>query len=233
MAPLISRDQARRRGRAWGLALVLVLPLAGGAEARSTGEVPEYKVKARYPAGQCPKLLNEPAEEVFDYKVKARYLCLFTEYTEWPAAAFANATTPFVIGVLGEDPFGKLLDEAFPDGTAKGRKLVILRKRRVEEVRGCHVLFISRSEKERLPKILSDLREHDARALTVSDEDSFLGQGGMIHLVVEATVPSKTVPFKTVPSKTVLFKVNLGPADRVGLKIDAHMLDSASAVLGR
>ena len=156
----------------------------------------------------------EAAESDKEYEVKARYLHTFTKYTEWPAEAFTNATAPLVIGVLGEDPFGKLLDQTVKDKLSQDRKVVVQRSRRVEELRGCHLLFISRSEKKRLPEILSALR--DTRVLTVCDEDSFLEQGVMIRLLVV--------------EEAVRFEVKLGPAERAGLKFNSRMLDAAKRV---
>ena len=39
-----------------------------------------------------------------EYRIKAAYLYQFGRYVEWPAKAFANSKSPFVIGVLEQDP---------------------------------------------------------------------------------------------------------------------------------
>src|SRR4051794_27981903 len=46
-----------------------------------------------------------------EYKIKAVYLYNFVQYVDWPAGAFADEKSPLIIGVLGNDPFGKILDE--------------------------------------------------------------------------------------------------------------------------
>src|SRR6185295_16921977 len=47
-----------------------------------------------------------------EYAVKAAYLVKFPFFVEWPASAFASPTAPLVLCVIGDDPFGSLLDEA-------------------------------------------------------------------------------------------------------------------------
>lgn len=39
-------------------------------------------------------------------RVKAVFLYNFTQFVEWPAAAFPSAEAPFVIGILGPDLSG-------------------------------------------------------------------------------------------------------------------------------
>src|SRR6185295_17077931 len=56
-----------------------------------------------------------------EYQVKAVFLFNFTQFVDWPAQSFADARAPFVIGVLGRDPFGSALDEAVRGETVNGR----------------------------------------------------------------------------------------------------------------
>jgi hypothetical protein len=57
-----------------------------------------------------PALQAQPLPSLA-YKIKAAFLFNFTQFIDWPAATFPVADSPFVIGVLGEDPFGPYLDE--------------------------------------------------------------------------------------------------------------------------
>jgi hypothetical protein len=116
-----------------------------------------------------------------EYQIKAVFLFNFTQFVEWPPDAFRDDTTPLVIGVLGEDPFGPFLDEAIRGETAKGRPLVVRRYTDVHEIDACHLLFISRSEGGRLRAILDWVQ--DKKALTVSDIEGFTGRGGVIAFV--------------------------------------------------
>src|SRR3989442_2101251 len=115
-----------------------------------------------------------------EYQVKAVFLFNFAQFVEWPPAALAGANTPLIIGVLGENPFGGYLDETVRDEKVDNRLLEVQRYQRVEEIKTCHILFISRSEATRLEPILASLK--DRSVLVVGDADDFVQRGGMIRL---------------------------------------------------
>jgi hypothetical protein len=118
-----------------------------------------------------------------EYQVKAVFLFNFAQFVDWPPKAFPEAQTPLVIGVLGEDPFSTYLDETVRGEKVNDRPLVVQRYRRTGDIKTCHVLFISRSETDRLEQILASLRGRNI--LTVGDTDDFAQRGGMIQLVTE------------------------------------------------
>jgi hypothetical protein len=148
--------------------------------------------------------------------VKAAFLYNFTKFVEWPSAAFADARSPLKICVLGEDPFGKTL-RALMDEEVGGRPLSLLRLDNLSNPAACHVLFISRSEKKRLPQILAALGE--TPVLTVGDTPEFLEQGGIINFILEGS--------------KVRFEINQEAAERVGIKISSKLLALARNVKGR
>ena len=100
-----------------------------------------------------------------EYQVKALFLYNFSQFVEWPAEAFAEAQSPLVIGVLGEDPFGAYLDEIVRGEKVNNHPLVVQRYHQVEEIKTCHILFISQSEAKRLEQIFTPLErpEHSHR----------------------------------------------------------------------
>ena len=81
-----------------------------------------------------------------EYRVKATFLFQFTQFVDWPRNAFSNQQTPLVIGILGEDPFGTFLDDTVRDEMANGHPIAVERYQRLENVKNCQVLFVSRSE---------------------------------------------------------------------------------------
>jgi hypothetical protein len=129
--------------------------------------------------------LNLPAQPVAtkEYKIKAVFLFNFSQFVTWPTNAFPETQTPLVIGVLGEDPFGTYLDETVRGEEVDKHPLVIQHYRRAEEIKTCHILFISQSETSRLDQILPSLKGRSI--LTVSDAEGFAQQGGMIRFVTE------------------------------------------------
>jgi len=117
-----------------------------------------------------------------EYQVKAAFLFNFTKFVAWPPHAFADANTPLVIGVLGRDPFGSYLDDTVRGQSINNRPLVVRRYHNPAEVNNCHVLFISRSESDRLDQIVAALKQRNV--LIVTDADG--GKGGvMIRFVTE------------------------------------------------
>ena len=143
-----------------------------------------------------------------EYEVKAAFLFNFTQFVEWPPAAFATAASPIHIGVLGDDPFGELFDQTVRGEMVKNRTIVIKRARRVEDLTNCHVLFIAKSEKPRLVQIMSVVQGRPI--LTVSDLDQFNRRGGIINFFFEGN--------------KVRFEINLAAAERAGLKISSKLL---------
>jgi hypothetical protein len=149
-----------------------------------------------------------------EYQVKAVFLFNFAQFVEWPPAVFADANSPLVIGILGEDPFGAYLDETVRDETVNNRPLEIQRYHRVDEIKTCHVLFISRSEANRLEQILGSLKGR--RILIVGDGDDFVQRGGMIRL-------------GTAQNKVRLI-INIDAAKTANLTISSKLLRAAEIV---
>ncbi|MGH9361082.1 MAG: YfiR family protein [Thermoanaerobaculia bacterium] len=143
-----------------------------------------------------------------EYAVKAVFLMNFTRFVEWPAEAFRDERSPLVIGVLGEDPFGKLLDAATDRKKADQRKIEVLRFKTLAELQPCHVLFISDSEKERRTEIQKSLS--DKPVLTVSEISDFSEKEGMIQFVM-------------VENKVRLW-INVENAKGAKLKIKSNLL---------
>lgn len=151
------------------------------------------------------------SQSATEYQVKAAFLYNFAKFIEWPSDAFYSPEAPLILGVLGDDPFGATLDTTVRGKMANGHPLVVRRFSHVQDLRACHVLFISHSEKERLPQILGNLR--GLAILTVSEVDRFSDHGGVITFFIE--------------QNRVRFEINIATADRAGLKISSKLLSVA------
>src|SRR4051812_6394668 len=77
-----------------------------------------------------------------EYQVKAAYLFNFGQFVEWPARAYESPGAPFVIGILGDDPFGGALDEVVRGETFGSRPLEVKRFKAPQEIGACNILFI-------------------------------------------------------------------------------------------
>jgi YfiR/HmsC-like len=168
----------------------------------------------------CAHIVAAPNAQAQDalseYQVKAAYLFNFLKFVEWPDDAFADSLAPIVIGVVGDDPFGSALPQVTIGKTVQGRDLVIRKYHTGEDVRGAHILFISPSEKKRLPMILSSLR--GSSVLTVSDTEGFLDAGGMIQFLNE--------------NDRVRFAISVEATGRARLKMSSKLLSLAKVVGG-
>ncbi|MES2353515.1 MAG: YfiR family protein [Pseudomonadota bacterium] len=152
------------------------------------------------------------AEDSLEYAVKGAFLFKFSAYIEWPLSAFANDAAPFVIGILGEDPFGAKLDAIVQDQKVQGRPVVIKRYKQLDQARGAHILYISAAETEYSEQIFASLR--GSNILTVSEES--FETGSIINFVVQ--------------ENKVRFVIDLKAADIAALKVSSKLLALAKVV---
>ena len=151
-----------------------------------------------------------------EYQVKAAYLFNFLKFVDWPDDLSTNVNARWVIGVVGENPFGDELAQAVSGKVVKGHLLEIKGFRDTDDPRACNILFVSASEKKRLPAILTALR--GSSVLTVGDMDNFTESGGMIQFVIE--------------DGHVRFSVDVGATGRARLKVSSKLLSLARTVTG-
>lgn len=149
-----------------------------------------------------------------EYQIKAAFLFNFAQFVEWPSSTFADTNAPFCIGILGDDPFGAALEEFVRGEKVGGHPLVIQRYQRVEDIQACQILFISRSENNRMEQILADLKGKNI--LTVGDIEGFINNGGIIRFVTK--------------QNRIHFRINLEAAKSANLTISSKMLQLAEIV---
>lgn len=149
-----------------------------------------------------------------EYKLKAVFLFNFVQFVDWPESAFTETNSPLVIGVLGNDPFGRALDATVESELVHNRKLEVRRYQKVSEIQKCHVLFISRSETANLKAILAAVK--GKTILTVGDSPDFANSGGMIGFFKE--------------QNKIRFRINVQAAKEAHLSISAKLLQLADVV---
>lgn len=116
-----------------------------------------------------------------EYRIKAGFLGKFSQFVEWPSTSVdKDSSSPFIIAVIGENPFGTLLENLYRDSKIKNRSVEIRYLKKIREVDNVHILFISGSERKNLNKILE--RTSNKPILTVSDSKGFCEQGVLINL---------------------------------------------------
>jgi hypothetical protein len=149
-----------------------------------------------------------------EYQVKAVFLFNFAQFVDWPPEALADSQAPLVIGVLGDDPFGDLLDATVRGEYRAARSFVVRRYQRVEDVKSCDILFISRPDADRLEAVLAGLKNRPI--LTASDAEGFAEHGGMIGFVNDRN--------------RIRLKVNLAVAQAAHLTISSKLLRVAEII---
>jgi hypothetical protein len=151
-----------------------------------------------------------------EYQVKAAFLYHFAQLVDWPADALTGAGNSLFLCTLGEDPFHGVLEGTIA-GKAIGSRVIRVRHlKQPEELHSCQILFLGKSQSERIPMLLEDL--HNGPVLTVGETAGFLGAGGMVCFLRE--------------ENKIRFAINLEAAEAARLKIGSRLLVLAQSVVG-
>ena len=116
-----------------------------------------------------------------DAAVKAAFLPRFARYVTWPPAAAPKGSNPFVLCVIGSDPFGSMLDDAARSQSVDGRRIAVRRLDGAGGADGCQIAFIGGSKGQPPGQVLGALAGKPL--LTVTDGGTG-GPRGMIHFAV-------------------------------------------------
>jgi hypothetical protein len=154
------------------------------------------------------------AEAPNEYQVKAVFVFNFSRFVEWPAAALGAASQPFVIGIVGNDPFGARLDDAVRGEQINQHPLQIQRFGSISDVANCQILYIDRSQSAQLREILAALAHRNI--LTVADFEGSGERGVMMQFVTE--------------SNRIRLRINVEAAKASGLTISSKLLRPAEIV---
>lgn len=148
--------------------------------------------------------------------VKAAYLYKFLGYVDWPPAAFADASTPFVIAVAGADDIADELVRITATRSISNRALNVRRVRPGDTLNGVQLLYVASSEGERSAAWVRQAQRRPV--LTVTEGDGGLSQGSVIN-------------FRTLEGR-VRFDVSLAAAERNDLRLSSRLLSVAASVQG-
>jgi hypothetical protein len=148
-----------------------------------------------------------------EYEVKAAFIYSFVKFIDWPEKSLASSKAITTFCVIGRAPFGGALDE-IQGRVVRGKSLEVQHISSLRDLKECQVLFISSSERERLPKIVEAAKE--ANILTVGDSAGVGKQGVMINLFVL--------------EKKVKFEVNVERARQARLIVSSKLLKLAQTL---
>jgi hypothetical protein len=152
-----------------------------------------------------------------EYLIKAGFIYNFAKFVEWPASAFSQPDSPIVIGILGTDPFGAIIDRIVEDKKIGGRGFIVKRLKwgkDVKELKECNIVFVSSSEKGHLDDLVQALK--GLPILTVGETPGFAERGGIIRFTLE--------------DNRVRFEVNVEAAHQADLTISSRLLTLARII---
>ena len=149
-------------------------------------------------------------------QVKAAYLFNFGKFVQWPLDHGSGGDS-FELCVLGQDPFGPVLDATVAGESISVRKITVKRISKMSEGTSCNILYISVSEAGRLGPILEAARH--SGTLTVSDIPHFVERGGVIGFVKQ--------------QDKIRFEVNRGAAENSHLTLSSELLKVALRVVNK
>lgn len=158
--------------------------------------------------GVAPRIAAGQKDATGEYEVKAAMLYNLTRFVEWPPSAYPGPQAPIQLCILGRDPFGSTLASIVLKQTVNGRPVLIRHSQNDAEIRACHLLYISSSERKTTIQIFATLK--GSNVLTVGEMTQFAAHGGMIQFSLE--------------EQQVRFDINLDAVARAGLKISSRLL---------
>jgi hypothetical protein len=146
--------------------------------------------------------------------LKAAFLYNFANYIEWPATTFPSPQSPFIIGVLGPDPFGSLLEQ-LTKKTVRGRPIVYRHFDSPQNVGECNILFIgvTVSDADCLAAIAATRGHH---VLIVTEANGLARRGSVVNFFVE--------------QNKLRFEINPAAAQQRALRISSKLLSLARLV---
>lgn len=148
-----------------------------------------------------------------DIAVKAAFLPRFARYVEWPQRALPSGNAPFLLCLVGGDPFGRMVDAAAREQSISGRAILVRRLDSSAAAAGCHVAFVQGSRIQPAGQLLAGLAQRPV--LTVTDAVNG-EQRGIIHF--------------SVVNGRVRFFIDDAAARRHGLTISSRLLALAVGV---
>jgi hypothetical protein len=148
-------------------------------------------------------------------KVKYVYLYSFGLFSKWPPATFKRTNNTFVIGVLGNKPFGHMLDAIAKKKKIENRRIVIRRFKTMANYQPCHILYVTESIGKADAKLAAAKLKNDP-VLIVGEIADFEFDGGVIAFQIN--------------NGNVKFSLNVDAVERRQLMVGARLSRLAQTV---
>jgi hypothetical protein len=144
-------------------------------------------------------------------KFVALYLYNFTKYIDWPEE---HKKGDFVIGVVGNNQvYTELVQIA--EGKPVGNQTIVVKNfRNVDEVTGCHILYLSEHQSRRVDLAIGKIGQ--SAPLIVTQSEGATMQGSAINFVIR--------------NETMKFELKKSNATKFGLRLHSR-LDNLAIVI--
>jgi hypothetical protein len=160
-------------------------------------------------------LASAPDQPLDEYQVKAAFIYNFAKFIQWPPSTFQSANEPFVICVMGHDPFGRSLEDTVAGRAIDGHPFAVRHIGAVKQAAGCQIMFIDAAESGKHPLPVSG-ETRTTGILTVGESDSSGASGVVINFRLDG--------------KKVRFDIDIAAANREQLRISSRLLSLAHLV---
>ena len=156
------------------------------------------------------------AQEATEYGVKAVCLHRFaTPYVKWPDTTFPDKTAPFVVAILGKDPFGKALENLFTDKKVGEHPIKLAHFESIDALDAkCQMLFVPQAQEKHLAKIVEFYK--DKPVLIVAESIAAAQTGAHVGFFLDKS--------------RVRFAINPAAAKAAKLEISSELLKLAKVV---
>ncbi len=148
-----------------------------------------------------------------EYAVKGAFLYNFAKFVQWPSNAFAEPSSPVVIGIFGHDPSGGEIEATIGSKMLDGRKVVVRVVSTIREAAGVQILFVPASSMGRVGE-LAQLK--NAPTLVVGETENFAHRYGDVGFIPDGA--------------RLAFEINASAAKTSGLTISSKLLRLAKWV---
>jgi hypothetical protein len=164
--------------------------------------------------GACGKTASADDANALALAVKATFLYKFEPFITWPPQAFSSPGSPFNLCVVGDDPFGPMLDRAISGQQTAGHAIAVLRLKTVSPDAHCQLLYVATADAVSARE--AETAVAGMAVLTVTDSMEDGSAKGMINFVVA--------------DNRVRFQIDDAAATQSGLTISSKLLSLAVSV---
>lgn len=133
-------------------------------------------------------------------RTMSKFMINLAKFVTWPDNKFAGDGAPYKYCLMGDDPFGEVLDTAMTDKQAKNRGFSIERLGLgdVEAAKACHVVFLGVAAADQATGVIDGLS--GLPVLTVGEAGQFAQYGGMVGFLGEGRKVALAVNQKRLES---------------------------------